>query len=320
MPVSEFSLIEKYFNRPKNSISESSVILGIGDDAAILKVPDKHQLVVTIDTLIAGRHFPESTPARDIAYKALAVNVSDLAAMAATPAYFVLSLTLPESDETFLKQFSDGLFEAAEEFNILLVGGDTCRGPLSITIQASGYVPDDGYITRSGAQPGDHIMVSGELGAAAVGLACLTGETELDPALKLLVLESLNRPIPRIDLIPVLREYATSAIDLSDGLVGDLAHILEKSQVGASLKQDSIPVFESIKHNDSYNYALTGGDDYELLFTVSENKVAALMQSANNLSLDITDIGVITEQGYWMHHQGNKIDLSSKQGFDHFGS
>ena len=320
MPVSEFSLIEKYFNRQKNSISESSVILGIGDDAAILKVPDKHQLVVTIDTLIAGRHFPESTPARDIAYKALAVNVSDLAAMAATPAYFVLSLTLPESDETFLKQFSDGLFEAAEEFNILLVGGDTCRGPLSITIQASGYVPDDGYITRSGAQPGDHIMVSGELGAAAVGLACLTGETELDPALKLLVLESLNRPIPRIDLIPVLREYATSAIDLSDGLVGDLAHILEKSQVGASLKQDSIPVFESIKHNDSYNYALTGGDDYELLFTVPENKVAALMQSANNLSLDITDIGVITEQGYWLHHQGNQLDLSSKQGFDHFGS
>ena len=320
MPVSEFTLIEKYFNRQKNNISESSVILGIGDDAAILKVPDKHQLVVTIDTLIAGRHFPESTPARDIAYKALAVNVSDLAAMAATPAYFVLSLTLPESDETFLKQFSDGLFEAAEEFNILLVGGDTCRGPLSITIQASGYVPDDGYITRSGAQPGDHIIVSGELGAAAVGLACLTGETELDPALKLLVLESLNRPIPRIDLIPVLREYATSAIDLSDGLVGDLAHILEKSQVGASLKQDSIPVFESIKHNDSYNYALTGGDDYELLFTVSENKVAALMQSANNLSLDITDIGVITEQGYWLHHQGNQLDLSSKQGFDHFGS
>ena len=313
-------MIEKYFNRQINGDSAPSVILGIGDDAAVLKVPQKHQLVVTIDTLIAGRHFPDSTPARDIAYKALAVNVSDLAAMAATPAYFVLSLALPESDEAFLKQFSDGLFEAADEFNIHLIGGDTCRGPLSITIQASGYVPDDGYITRSGAKPGDHIMVSGKLGAAAVGLASKTGEIELEPALKLQALESLNRPRPRIDLIPTLREYASSAIDLSDGLVGDLAHILEKSQVGARVQQDFIPVFEWVKQNNAYTYALIGGDDYELLFTVPEERVTALMQSVSNLKLDISDIGVITEQGYWLHNQGGPTDLSSKQGFDHFGS
>lgn len=320
MPASEFELIEQFFNCHQSKASSPHLVLGIGDDGAVLKVPGNHQLVVTMDTLISGHHYPQQTLPQDIAYKSLAVNVSDLAAMGAVPGYFVLSLTMPEMDVDFLEKFSAGLFDAADEFGIPLVGGDTCKGPLSITIQASGYVPDGQYITRSGANPGDRLFVSGELGSAAVGLACLLKKVEMDTVQKNQAMIALNRPYPRLDLVPVLQKFASSAIDLSDGLLGDIAHILKKSCVGAVIDQSNIPVFDWIRLNDEYRYALTGGDDYQILFTVAEKDVSEMMQMANSLAITLYDIGEITKSGLFMSHQNQLIDVSGTQGYDHFAA
>lgn len=318
MSQNEFSLIEQYFSNPASRHPGENTILGIGDDAAVLQAPVHHQLVATIDTLVAGRHFPPQTSARNIAYKSLAVNVSDLVAMAATPAFFLLSLTLPDVNDDFLTAFSSGLFEAAEAFGIQLVGGDTCKGPLSITIQASGFVPSDRFVTRSTASVGDRIFVSGKLGAAALGLAYVQGRVELDAQQSRTCIDALNRPLPRLDLIPLLRDFATSAIDLSDGLVGDLAHILAQSGVGARLDKDKLPVIDWILQHDQYHYALSGGDDYQILFTVAEQNRDEVMNLAQRSNSDVTDIGVITKTGLEWLDATNTIDLSSYRGFDHF--
>lgn len=320
MARGEFSLIQKYFTRPAAKLAGDSIVLGIGDDAAVTRLPTNHLLVQTIDTLIAGRHFPASTSARDIAYKSLAVNVSDLAAMAATPWSFLLSLTVPENDDEFLCAFSASLFDAASQFGIQLTGGDTCKGPLAITIQANGYVVTDGYVTRSGAQLGDHIMLSGKIGSAALGLAALQGQYELDPDTQCECLQALNRPLPRIDLIPLLAKYASSAIDISDGLASDLGHILQQSQVGALIKQDLLPVIDWIRQHDMYQYALTGGDDYQLVFTVSPANYEIFMSEVKLKNLDITEIGAITEQGFWLESIAGKQDMNTYQGFNHFGA
>ncbi len=319
MAQGEFSLIQQYFTRPAANQSGDSVVLGIGDDAALTRIPANHLLVQTIDTLIAGRHFPEETSARDIAYKSLAVNVSDLAAMAATPWTFLLSLTLPSINEKFLAEFSESLFDTADQYGIQLIGGDTCRGPLAITIQANGCVPDDGYVTRAGARPGDHIMLSGKIGSAALGLASMQGKLELDKATHALCTQALNRPLPRVDLTPLLRQYASSAIDISDGLASDLGHILEQSGVGALLHQDALPVIDWISQHDKYEYALAGGDDYQIVFTVAPTRYDSFMTEVRLNDLDITEIGVITPQGFCLQTAAGKQDLNSYQGFDHFG-
>ena len=319
MAQGEFSLIQQYFARPAATQSGASVLLGIGDDAALTRIPANHLLVQTIDTLIAGRHFPEQTSARDIAYKSLAVNVSDLAAMAATPWTFLLSLTLPTIDETFLAEFSQSLFETAGQYGIQLIGGDTCRGPLAITIQANGYVPDEGYLTRAGARQGDHIMLSGKIGCAALGLASMQGKLELDQATHALCIQALNRPLPRVDLTSLLRQYASSAIDISDGLASDLGHILEQSGVGALLYQDALPVIDWISQHDKYEYALAGGDDYQIVFTVPPTLYDLFMSEVRLKQLDITEIGVITQQGFYLQTAVGEQDLNSYQGFDHFG-
>lgn len=320
MSMNEFSLIEQYFSQPAYVQHEESTILGIGDDAAVLKVPPHHRLVATIDTLVAGRHFPTQTSPQDIAYKSLAVNVSDLVAMAATPAFFLLSLTLPEANDDFLHAFSSALFQAADEFGIQLVGGDTCNGSLSITIQASGFVPSDQFVVRSTAGVGDRILVSGRLGAASLGLASIQGVVHLGVEQSQHCIDALNHPKPRLDLIPLLRKYATSAIDLSDGLVGDLAHILAQSSVGARLDRKKLPVFDWILQHDQYDYALSGGDDYQILFTIADKDNDELMYLAQRSNIDVTDIGVITETGFDMQDATNTIDLSSYRGFDHFAS
>ena len=322
MSQGEFSLIEEYFTRQARSIQKAGVILGIGDDAAVLKVPEFHQLVVTMDTLIADHHFPLNTQPGDIAYKSLAVNVSDLAAMAASPFYFVLSLSLPEADESFLQDFSRGLFAAAREFDIALVGGDTCKGPLSITIQASGLVPDDAYISRSGAKPGDRIFVSGELGTAALGLASIQGKIALEDKLLQRCLQSLNRPRPRLDLIPFIREFATAAIDVSDGLVADLGHILDSSESGAMLEKSQLPVCDWIRQQQLYDYALGGGDDYELLFTVPQKQVESFRSHAQQVGITVSEIGRIlpVSEGYRMRDQSDLIEMNYFQGFNHFAN
>ena len=315
----EFSLIDKYFGG-RVAAPGQHTLLGIGDDAAVMSVPAGSQLVVTMDTLIGGRHFPESTHPFDIAWKSLAVNVSDLAAMAATPFYFLLSLSLPEVDDAFLQQFSNGLFAAADEFAIELVGGDTCRGPLSITIQASGLVEGEQFVTRRGAKIGDKIFVSGQLGAAALGLAHVQQKMTLTRDEQDICLNALNKPIPRTDLNEILRLFASAAIDISDGLIADLGHILMQSRVGALLWQGGIPLCPTVKKYHRLNDALRGGDDYQLVFTVAAQDVESMLHLAQRQSLQLFEIGEITAKDYQLETETGLQDCSHTGGFDHFGT
>ncbi len=315
----EFSLIEDYFSAQARR-RPTPALLGIGDDGAVLEIPPRQQLVVTMDTLVAERHFPATTDPVDIGWKSLAVNVSDLVAMAATPFYFLLSLTLPAADDAFLRGFSRGLFEAADAFGIALVGGDTCKGPLSISIQASGLVSRQQFVTRSGARPGDHILLSGCVGAAALGLESIRQGLTLSAAQQASCAHALNRPQPRLDLIEPLRRYASAAIDVSDGLVADLGHILEQSGVGAELVQSRIPACDGVIESNRLDLALGGGDDYEIVFTVAEAHMPALLQDAADVGLALFDIGLITTSGYFMRQGSARMDLSTTRGFDHFGA
>jgi len=322
MSEGEFSLIDQYFRHPAELSPASAVgnqLLGIGDDASVMQLPADRLLVQTMDTLIEGRHFPASTSAADIAYKCLAVNVSDLVAMAATPWTFLLSLTVPNKDHEFLSSFSESLFCAADDFGISLIGGDTCKGTLSITIQANGHVGRNEYVTRGGARVGDYIMVSGHLGAAALGLAGLQGRCHLHADDQAACLQMLNRPRPRTDLIQLLGRYARSAIDVSDGLVSDLGHILQQSGVGAKLDKQALPVYQWIRDNDQYQYALSGGDEYQIVFTINAMDYASVMKKISAQGLDITPIGRITEQTDFILNEGAaSIDLNQYMGFNHF--
>lgn len=318
MRSSEFSLIEQYFR--DTGVSQQSTKLSQGDDAAVVEVPTGYQLVMSIDTLIAGVHFPEHTSPADIAHKALAVNLSDLAAMAATPSWFLLSISLPDSNESWLAEFSRSLKQMAQKYQIELIGGDTCQGPLSITIQVNGLVKEDQYLTRIGAQSGELIVVSGQLGNAALGLADLQGKFSLPKALRSKCIDALNLPSPRLCLTEFLQLYATAAIDLSDGLIGDLRHILDKSAVGATIRQGDLPVNQWIKDNNAFQFCLSGGDDYELCFTLPpehKNKLDNWNQRHPDCLLQV--IGEITESDYILSVNGNNTDLNSARGFQHFG-
>lgn len=318
MPQSEFSLIERYF--ANTGRTQYSAKLSQGDDAAIVEIPQGKQAVMSVDTLVSGIHFPEQSSAADIAHKALAVNLSDLAAMGATPAWFLLSITLPEVDEIWLAEFSASLKNIAEEYEIELIGGDTCHGPLSISIQVTGLVDKDKYVTRSGAQVGDLILVSGQLGNASRGLAFLQKKIRLPGQEQEIAVQALNRPTPRLCLIGFLQKYANAAIDISDGLVGDLKHILEKSRVGANIRQADLPVDNWIKQNNAYQYALSGGDDYELCLTVSPiHRDDIKVWNQNNPDCPLHVIGEITESGYYLITDDETIDLASSKGYQHFG-
>lgn len=318
MPGAEFSLIESYFYDIGPALG--GTVLAQGDDAAVVEVPRGYQLVMSIDTLIGGVHFPQSTSPADIAHKALAVNLSDLAAMAATPAWFLLSISLPNNDEDWLKAFSQSLNQIARQYEIELIGGDTCHGPLSITVQVNGLVEKSKFISRSGARAGDLIVVSGQLGNAAVGLAVLQKKISLTREMEVKAVQALNRPSPRLCLTGFLQEFASAAIDLSDGLVGDLRHILDRSGVGAKLYLDKLPVNEWINEERQYDYALGGGDDYELCFTMNVEFLPELEKwNLHNKNCPLSVIGEITESGYRLHDQHKVIDLSTYEGYQHFG-
>jgi thiamine-monophosphate kinase len=317
MAQDEFAIIKQYFS----NIGEpaANLALGIGDDAAVVEVPSDEQLVVSMDTLVSGVHFPLDTSPADIAYKALAVNLSDLAAMAATPAWFLLALTLPQNDTTWLQQFADGLRQAADAFKLQLIGGDTSHGKLSISIQIAGLVPSGGYVTRAQASPGDLILVTGELGNAALGLAQRQGEIELPQELREKCLLALNRPQPRLELSPFLRQYASAAIDISDGLQGDLAHILKASGCGANIRQSALPVNAWIEEQGAYHYALAAGDDYEICCCVSAMHRAEIESwNLEHADCRLSEIGKITESGYFLHDREHLIDLGNAQGYQHF--
>jgi thiamine-monophosphate kinase len=315
MSLNEFNIIKTFFQN--QNLSRSDVILGSGDDAAIVAVPDNQELAITTDTLISDVHFLKNTSAYDIAYKALAVNLSDLAAMGATPAWFTTALTIPDSNEKWLKDFAAGLFDLANRYKTQLIGGDLTRGHLSITIQAVGFVLKGKALRRDQAKPGDLVYVSNTIGDAGFALKVLKNEIFS----KNVPLEKLNRPEPQVYLGEKLLDIANAVIDISDGLSADLNHILEKSNVGASVCVDDIPLsnalIENLSKKDAIQIALTAGDDYQLCFTVPENKKELL----DNISKDFsfTCIGKITKElGLHLHFKNGEKYVLEIEGYQHF--
>jgi thiamine-monophosphate kinase len=293
--MNEFSIIAKYFLKES---SDPSVILGSGDDAACISVPHGNNFVVTTDTLVSGVHFfPEVAP-EDLALKCVAVNVSDILAMGAEPKWALLSLTLPTCDESWLSRFSQGLFAACDFYNISLVGGNLSSGPLNLSMTMHGIVPQDILIQRSGAQIGDIIYVSAPLGAPSLALDKFDELSFMDIQDHTTLLQSLLRPRPPVELLAILRKYVHCAIDISDGLSGDLLHICAASQVSALLDEASLPlhplVIKYVESRDQrLNFALNGGDEYQLCFTVSPRHNQEFLKSINKLSYKCYPIGVM---------------------------
>ena len=317
--MNEFSLINRFFK----SIPQrrDDVIFGIGDDAACLRLPPEKDLVISCDTLVADIHFVADWDAYNIAYKAVMANVSDIAAMGGTPGWLTLALTLPAVDEVWLGRFAKGLGDAMSQFNLALIGGDTTKGPLSMTIGIHGTVPQNKAVRRSGAKPGDFIFVSGPLGAAAQAVALLDNN-DVDVNHKNSLMDALLYPKPRIDLNRYLLQYASSAIDISDGLAADLNHILEQSQVGACLFWDSIPVhplLELYQGKKAVEFAIKGGDDYELCLTVPAAQKPDFIKALNDGGLSCFPIGMIEQQqGLRARLNNGEIKIINPGGYSHF--
>jgi len=320
MSLSEFELIQRFFAALGGG--RADVPLGVGDDCALLAPPPGCQLAVTMDTLVAGVHFPAGVSPEALGHKALAVNLSDLAAMGAEPAWITLALTLPASDADWLAGLSRGLAVLAAAHGVALVGGDTTHGPLSLTIQATGFIEPGRALRRDGARAGDGVYVSGTLGDAALGLKIHLGDY-LPPAGGETLLERLHRPTPRIELGRSLVGVAAAAIDISDGLLADLGHICERSGVGAILHAESLPLSAGARAylaaTGDWRPFLAGGDDYELCFTVPAERIAVFEASLSGLPCAVTRIGEI--------RAGDTIDCRlpdgrplhlDAAGYDHF--
>lgn len=324
MACGEFSLIARYFDRVRTS--RRDVETGIGDDCALLNVPEKQTLAISVDTLVAGNHFlPDIDPA-DLAWKAMASNLSDLAAMGADPAWLTLALTLPEADEAWLQAFSDSLFEQISYYDMQLIGGDTTRGPLSMTIGIHGYVPTGRAMKRSGAKPGDWIYVTGTPGDSAAGLAILQNRlTVSDSDDAAYLMKRHLRPTARVLQGQALRNLASSAIDLSDGLISDLGHILKASGFGARIDLDAMPLSAAMRRHvepdQALRWALSGGEDYELCFTVPELNRGALDVAIGQLGAPFTCIGQMGAdgEGLYFTREGKAVTLDWK-GYDHFAA
>lgn len=340
----EFNLIKRFFTRPTPQAD-----LGVGDDAALLRVQDGHQLVISTDMSVADTHFFTETEPYFIGWKSLAVNVSDIAAMGATPKWATLALALPSVDETWLAEFSRGFFACADRFGIDLIGGDTTRGPLNISVTILGEVPVNQALRRDGAKVGDEIWVSGQLGVAAFALAKLVDKNNaydyIDADELAYLLPALHTPQPRVTLGLALREVAHSAIDISDGLLADLGHILARSNVGAELALAQIPCAQ-LKHGGTppsdlqkmdliklapIKMALTGGDDYELCFTAPASAHEQILQIGQQLGESLSCIGRVVESAQLtlldalghvvtLNQLGLESDGVAKYGFDHFSA
>ena len=317
MAENEFAIIRQYFE----SLGQptANCVLSVGDDGAVVELPAGMQQVVCLDTLNSGVHFPSGTAPGDIAHKALAVNLSDLAAMGATPDWFQLSLSLPEVDADWIRQFAEGLQQTAMRYGLQLIGGDTCRGELSVSVQAAGHVPAGQFVTRAGGNPGDLVVVSGELGMAGLGLAQLQGRIELPETFAARCLQALNRPEPRLDLVEFLRAFASAAIDLSDGLQGDLAHILDASGCGARVERTALPVDPWVKQQDHYQYALSAGDDYEICCTVPVRYREAINDWNRRFpERALFIVGELVESGFRLQVGDEWSDLGGSGGYHHF--
>ncbi|MYI89854.1 MAG: thiamine-phosphate kinase [Gammaproteobacteria bacterium] len=313
----EFELIQRYF-ADRQSYDES-VLTGIGDDCAIVDIPADQQLLVTTDTLHENVHFPASTKARQIGYKSLAVSLSDLASKGAKPKYAMLNLSLPGYDTTWLAEFSRGFFDLAAQYNIGLIGGDTVRGPLSIGITAFGMATVDQCPLRSGARPGDAVHVTGTLGDAALGLIASRLGNSLNRKDAEFLQRRLELPQPRVKAGQVIARYATSSIDLSDGLIADLSHILVASGVGASIDLEKIPlspVYQHLLKDVGWDYALAHGDDYELCFTISQELPESAIEEA---AVPMSRIGTVVEgDGIEVRQPNGEIYQIQSSGYSHF--
>lgn len=324
MACGEFSLIARYFDRVRSS--RLDVETGIGDDCALLNIPEKQTLAISTDTLVAGNHFLPNIDPADLAYKALAVNLSDLAAMGADPAWLTLALTLPEVDEPWLEAFSDSLFALLNYYDMQLIGGDTTRGPLSMTLGIHGYIPAGRALKRSGAKPGDWIYITGTPGDSAAGLAVLQNRLQVseETDARYLIQRHL-RPTPRILHGQALRDIASAAIDLSDGLISDLGHIVKASGCGARVEVDALPKSDAMmRHVDdgqALRWALSGGEDYELCFTVPELNRGALDVAIGQLGVPFTCIGQMSAdiEGLNFVRDGMPVTFDWK-GYDHFAT
>ena len=320
--LSEFSLIQQYFQQL--TASRDDVLLGIGDDCALLQCPAEHVIAVSIDTLVENIHFFADVAPEHLGYKSLAVGLSDLAAMGAQPAWFTLALTLPEVNEHWLKSFSQGLAKLAKKHNIQLVGGDTTRGPLTISIQVHGFVPADKALRRSGAQVGDMIYVTGTLGDAGAALQLQLQQWNnvvLNVEDKRYLRQRLELPTPRLEVGQQLAGLASSAIDISDGLLADLGHILDKSGVGARLDLARLPLSLAMSKVDrkvAEQFALQSGDDYELCFTVPPQYFSQMEQ---HFAEQCHRIGMITDdEGIYFIDDDDALIALTGTGYDHFPS
>ena len=317
----EFRLIDRI--RERTAQQREDVRLGIGDDAALLAVPAGQELAVAIDTMVEGVHFPAGTAPADIGWKALAVNLSDLAAMGATPAWALLALTLPRPDAAFVDGFAEGFAQLAGQYRLALVGGDTTRGALTLSVAVHGFVPPGQALTRAGAQVGDAVLVTGTLGDAAAGLRCLPSRMDVQATARDFLVNRLNRPTPRVAAGLALRGRASACIDVSDGLLADLGHVCTASGVGAEIDAALLPcspallgAFDEAAVRD---FALTGGDDYELCFTVPAARMDEVRDDLAKLGCGATRIGrIVADEGVRVRGADGEWLEPARSGWDHF--
>ncbi len=327
--MTEFELIDRFFRRrAENSATETtqSTVLGIGDDAALLAPTPGHQLAASVDMLVAGRHFFADVDPQSLGHKTLAVNLSDMAAMGATPRWALLAGALPDVDPHWLESFARGFFALAAVHAVDLVGGDTTRGPLNLCVTILGEVPAGTAILRSGARAGDSIWVSGLLGDASLALAHVLGRVALSPDDAAACRDALLRPTPRVALGIRLRDLASAAIDISDGLVGDLGHILDASQVGAIIELAAVPRSPTLEReldgaarDVALQCLLAGGDDYELCFTAAPADDARVAELASTLKLALHRVGkVVAERGLTVRDGSGQPLAELPRAYDHF--
>lgn len=317
MPLHEFEIIDRFFKKP---IKSSYVIKGIGDDAAVFRVPHACDVVTTIDTLVQNTHFFPNAKAFDLGHKSLAVSLSDLAAMGAHPQTALCALTLPKADEEWLLNFSKGFFQLAHQHEVELIGGNITEGPLAISVVAHGFVPKDKAIYREGAKAGDSIYVTGTLGDASCACDCLSRNKPHDSTV---LFNRFHRPTPRVQEGLALRGLASAAIDISDGLYADLHKLMVCSKVGAVVYAEKIPLSAELTRccdlKKALNFALTGGEDYELCFTVPEKNKQKLERIFSELQTPVTEIGTIVSEKTLsvLDSRGNPITVTH-EGYEHF--
>ena len=329
--MDEFALIRQYFQPLQRDGSNYGVSVGIGDDCAVLNLPPGQQLVVSIDTLVEGTHFLPDTPAEQLAWRLLGASVSDLAAMGATPAWLTLALTLPDADEAWIRDFSAALSDATQQYGIQLVGGDTTRGHLTLTAQVHGFVETGCALLRRGAKSGDLICVTGTLGDSRAGLESLLSQSfanttfsnSLPSDVDIVYLrQRFYRPSPRISTGKLIAPFASACIDISDGLLGDLSHILEQSSVGAQINPTALPLSDALQaftaEDEAQKWALTGGEDFELCFTVPPERWGNLQVQLQHHAVPVTAIGAICDKPGLQLFKAGEWHTVEAEGYKHF--